>query len=277
MAKKGYPGLVVVPPSDRTIQRRRLLRWTLFSMALILGASTLVPWPPVSDDRANCLPLGGQEGLNGSAEKCGQPQSATEPSPNQSEFTLTSVSQAEGLDEPQNPPASSSPDPDQLITQNNSSQDSKPKPSEPAHHPSDHDVPAPSKEKSPATPPASKPAKNPDIDVRLAEHGDAFAQYRLGRYYAQRDGRQTPESVGWYRKASPGLHRLAEAGNGQAMYILGVMYAYGRGVTRDTKQARHWLTLAVEQKVTAAQPVLVRLNGNHDADPKSRVNEQSKR
>ena len=43
MAKKGYPGLVLVPPSDRTILRRRLLRWTLFIIALIWCASTLAP------------------------------------------------------------------------------------------------------------------------------------------------------------------------------------------------------------------------------------------
>lgn len=276
MAKKGYPGLVVVPPSDRTILRRRLLRWALFIIALIWGASTLPLWPPASDDRADCLPVGGQEGSNSSVEQCGQPQSATEPPPNQSEFSLTPLSQAEGLDESQNPPASPTPDPGQLATQNNSGHDSNSKPSGLARRPSDHNVAAPGKEKSASSPPASKPVKNQDVDVRLAEQGDAFAQYRLGRYYARRDGRQTPESVHWYKKASPGLHRLAETGNGQAMYVLGVMYAYGRGVTRDTKHARHWLTQAVEHKITAAQPVLASLQAQHSADPKSKVSEEGK-
>ncbi len=89
--------------------------------------------------------------------------------------------------------------------------------------------------------------------------GKELAQYRLGRRVAQQEGRQAPESVSWCKKAFVGLHRLAEAGNGQAMYVLGVMYAYGRGVERDLSQAKRWLTQAVEHKITAAQPVLTNL------------------
>lgn len=96
-------------------------------------------------------------------------------------------------------------------------------------------------------------------DTRLAEAGDAFAQYRLGRLYAQQGESQIPEAIKWYKKASNGLRRLAEAGNGQAMYVLGVMYAYGRGVKKDTDQARHWLNQAVGHKITAARPVLASL------------------
>ena len=333
MAKKGYPGLVLVPPSDRTILRRRLLHWALFIVALVWCASTLNLWPPASNDKANCQPGVGQEGLTGAAEKCGQPQSATEPSPGQSEFSLTTVSQAEGLGESQHPTPSPTLDPNQLATQDNRSEDSKPKPSSPTNHPPDHNVAPSDSEITASSVPASKAAQNSesgvrvadrlatqhnhsldskpkssepadhptdrnvvphgseqsasslptatsplnqDIDVRLAEQGDAFAQYRLGRYYAQRDGRRTPESVNWYKKASPGLHRLAESGNGQAMYVLGVMYAYGRGVPRSTDEARRWLTRAVEHKITAAQPVLVKLETNRSTDPKLSVSNQGK-
>ncbi|MGH7183864.1 MAG: tetratricopeptide repeat protein, partial [Nitrospiraceae bacterium] len=111
-----------------------------------------------------------------------------------------------------------------------------------------------------------KSASSPSPDARLAEQGDAFAQYRLGRFYAQLSGPKTPESVSWYVKASDGLQRLAEAGNGQAMYVLGVMYAYGRGVARDEEQARLWLTQAVDQQVPAAHMVLARLDGHRSAD-----------
>ncbi len=270
MAKKGYPGLVLVPPSDRTILRRRLLRLVLFTIALIWCASTLPLWPPASDNKANCQPGVGQEGSSSSAEKCGQPQSVTEPPPNQqSEFSLTPLSQAEGLGESQNPLPSLAPDPDRLTTQNNRDQDSQRKSYGPTDRPSSHNVTPSGNERSTSSLTAAKPVQHPDVDVRLAEQGDAFAQYRLGRYYAQRDGRQAPESVSWYRKASSGLHRLAETGNGQAMYVLGVMYAYGRGVARDTEQARRWLTRAIEQKVTAAQPVLANLLMQSSADPKS--------
>jgi hypothetical protein len=259
MAKKGYPGLVLVPPSDRTILRRRLLRWGLFITALVWCASILTQWPPGSDDRANCQSGVGQESGNSSPEKCGQPQSATEAPSNQNEFSLTQVSQAEGLIEPQNPPASATPNPHGLATKDDYGQDVKPKTSGPTSRPPDPNEVPPANEKLASTPPASKPTHDPDLDARLAEQGDAFAQYRLGRHYARRDGPQTPESVTWYRKASSGLHRLAETGNGQAMYVLGVMYAYGRGVPRDTEQARRWLTRAVENKITAAQPVLAKL------------------
>jgi TPR repeat protein len=165
---------------------------------------------------------------------------------------------------------------DRLATQNNLDQGAKPKSSEPPNGFSDHHTTPPGNEKSTPSLPASKPTPNRDVDVRLAEQGDVFAQYRLGRFYAQRDGRQTPEAVSWYKKASPGLHRLAETGNGQAMYILGVMYAYGRGVTRDTEHARHWLSRAVEQKVTAAQPVLTSLDKHRGPEPQSRMSEQAK-
>jgi uncharacterized protein len=259
VAKKGYPGLVLVPPSDRTILRRRLLRGGLFIIALVWCASILTQWPPASDDRANCQPGAGQESGNSSLEKCGHPQSATEAPSNQNEFSLTQLSQAEGLIEPQNPPASATPDPNGSATKDDPGQDLKPKTSDPTPLPRNPYDAHPANEKSASTPPAPKPIHDPDLDARLAEQGDAFAQYRLGRYYAQRDGRQTPESVGWYKKAASGLHRLAETGNGQAMYVLGVMYAYGRGVPRDTEQARRWLAQAVEQKVTAAQPVLAKL------------------
>jgi len=331
MAKKGYPGLVLVPPSDRTILRRRILRWSLFIIALIWCASTLVVRPPASDDKANCQAGIGQEGSNSSAEKCGQPQPVTEPLPNQDEFSLTPVSQAEGLGESKNSPPA--PDPgrlmiqkdhnqdstpqssepvnrstdhnsasptnekiasneptskpaqnqerdvriaDRLATQHTHSQDSKPKSSELVNHPIDHNMAAESNNKSGSSSSTSKPAQDVDIDARLAEQGDVFAQYRLGRYYAQRDGRQTPESVSWYKKASSGLHRLAETGNGQAMYVLGVMYAYGRGVPRSMDEARRWLTKAVEHKITAAQPVLAKLEANRSTDPKLPVSSQGK-
>ncbi|MEQ1848760.1 MAG: hypothetical protein ABL983_24675, partial [Nitrospira sp.] len=250
MAKKGYPGLVLVPPSDRTILRRRLLLCALFIIALVWGASTLGVWPPASDDKVNCQPGIGQEGSNSSSKNCGQPQSVTEPLPTQNAFSLTPVSQAEGLGESQNPPPlldpdqhtthsnhnqdsqPKSPEPaarptdhsvvppknektaasmpaakpaqnqendvrvaDQLTTQHNHSQDSKPKSSELVNRPIDHNIAPSGNEQSPASLSASKPAQDLDIDARLAEQGDAFAQYRLGRYYAQHGGRQTPESV----------------------------------------------------------------------------------
>ncbi|NGZ10248.1 MAG: sel1 repeat family protein [Nitrospira sp. LK70] len=278
MAKKGYPGLVLVPPSDRTILRRRLLRWALLIVALIWGVSTLPLWPSASNDNANCPPGAGEQASGKSPEQCGQPQSATEPPVSQSEFNLTPLSQAEGLVRLENPPPSLASDPDRLPTQNDRDLDSQPKSSGYADHTSGHNVTPPSgNEKSTTNLPTTKSTHNPDVDIRRAERGDAFAQYRLGRYYARRSGSQTPESVSWYKKASPGLHRLAETGNGEAMYVLGVMYAYGRGVAQDTGQARHWLAQAIERKITAAEPVLANLQVQPGANPRSKRNGEGKR
>jgi TPR repeat protein len=75
--------------------------------------------------------------------------------------------------------------------------------------------------------------------------------------------------VNWYRRAADGLRRLAEAGNGQAMYVLGVMNAFGRGVAKDREQARRWLTQAVNYQVAAARPVLARLEKYREPEPKA--------
>jgi TPR repeat protein len=163
-----------------------------------------------------------------------------------------------------------------LATQHFHSHDSTSKSSELISYPIDHNIAPSGNEKSTSRLSTSKLTQDRDIDAHLAEQGDAFAQYRLGRYYAHRDGRQTPESVSWYKKASPGLHRLAETGNGQAMYVLGVMHAYGRGVTRSTDEARRWLTLAVEHKITAAQPVLAKLAVQPHTNPNPKAAEQAK-
>ena len=60
------------------------------------------------------------------------------------------------------------------------------------------------------------------------------------------------------------------------MYVLGVMYTYGRGVARDTEQARRWLTQAIEQKVTAARPVLAALDRSHTSNANVQMSEGSK-
>ena len=69
----------------------------------------------------------------------------------------------------------------------------------------------------------------------------------------------------WYRTAFDRLRRLAEDGNGEAMHVLGVMYAFGRGVTKDKDQARRWLTQATEHKVPAARHMLMSLGNDPPA------------
>ena len=74
----------------------------------------------------------------------------------------------------------------------------------------------------------------------LAEQGDAYAQYNLGKMYVI-GGQGVPEddkeAVKWYRLA-------AEQGVASAQYNLGNMYRTGRGVLRDSVQAYVWFNIA---------------------------------
>jgi len=60
---------------------------------------------------------------------------------------------------------------------------------------------------------------------RLADQGDAKAQYELGVRYAHGYGvsRDDQEAAKWYRQA-------AEQGEADAQHALGVMYDKGQGV-----------------------------------------------
>jgi FOG: TPR repeat, SEL1 subfamily len=72
-------------------------------------------------------------------------------------------------------------------------------------------------------------------------------QYQLGR--AHEKNRNYGEAVSWYRKA-------ADGGNAAAQYNLGVMYANGRGVSKNDAQAVDWFRKAAEQGLGAAQDKL---------------------
>ena len=264
MAMKGYPGLVLVPPSDRWVIRRRLVYWAFFIIAVAWGASASRNWFPSSDNNGDCQSGIGQGASANFPEGCHQPgRSVTEAQSRPGELTVAKASQGGRLAESHSPMPT--PDTDQLVTQHDADQESMTKPQ---GRSSDRAKSPPPRDGSAASWAARKPASSPSPDARLAEQGDAFAQYRLGRFYAQHGGPHARESVSWYVKASGGLRRLAEAGDGEAMYVLGVMYAFGRGVAKDREQARLWLTQAVDQQVPAAHLVLARLDGHRSADPR---------
>ena len=71
--------------------------------------------------------------------------------------------------------------------------------------------------------------------IKVAEQGDAEAQYQLARMYNKGEGvtRDYGQAVAWCRKA-------AEQGHEEAQFGLGVMYNEGRGVTRDYEAAYGW-------------------------------------
>lgn len=272
MAKQGYPGLVQVPPSDRWLFRRRLMRWSFVLIAVIWGASAITAWRAPSDRNTDCQVETGVELAPALQEKCGPPSqsvAAAPVTPPQSPPSVTEASPAARAREPQSPKSPPAPIAKRSTAPPSITHVAKATPAKrsatppsPANSPIVPPVPPPAPPQeyaSAAKPAAESPSPSSHPDVRLAEQGDAFAQYRLGRFYAKQDGLEAQESVHWYRKAFDGLRRLAEDGNGEAMHVLGVMYAFGRGVPKDKNQARHWLTRATEHEVPAARHVLVSL------------------
>jgi len=94
---------------------------------------------------------------------------------------------------------------------------------------------------------------------RVAEQGDAEAQYNLGVMY-EYGIRGAPKdevlAAQWYRKA-------AEQGNARAQHSLGSMYQHGRGgLQKDDAKAAEWYRKAAEQGNPGAQ---LTLDTMHDA------------
>ena len=56
-----------------------------------------------------------------------------------------------------------------------------------------------------------------------------------------------------YKRAFPACSRAAEQGDAKAQYNLGVMYAKGKGVSKNAREAVKWFRLAAEQGYAAAQ------------------------
>jgi len=77
------------------------------------------------------------------------------------------------------------------------------------------------------------------IYERLAEQGNAGAQYNLGQLYRKGQGvrQDNKEAIKWYRKAT-------DQGHARAQYNLGVTYANGQGAPQDYVQAHMWFNLA---------------------------------
>ena len=77
---------------------------------------------------------------------------------------------------------------------------------------------------------------------KLAEQGDAKAQYNLGLMYDKGDGapQDYKAAIKWYTKS-------AEQGHAKAQNNLGLMYVKGLGIPQDYKAATKWWTKAAEQ------------------------------
>jgi TPR repeat protein len=107
---------------------------------------------------------------------------------------------------------------------------------------------------------ASGDGEHPEL-IKIAEKGDAEAQYQLGmRYYNgteagfvaySKDGGYAvapnyAEAVKWFEKA-------AKQGHIAAQYEFGACYLHYRGVKRDVDKAIEWLTKSAEKGYSSAQ------------------------
>ena len=83
---------------------------------------------------------------------------------------------------------------------------------------------------------------------RLAEAGDAGAQYELGSFYDEGCGvaQDYVEAARWWRKS-------AEQGHVAAQFSLGSIYYNGQGVVQDYAEAVKWFREAADQGDAAAQ------------------------
>ena len=104
------------------------------------------------------------------------------------------------------------------------------------------------------------------IFTKLAEQGDANAQFNLGVMYANGKGvpKDASQAVTWFRKA-------AEQGDAKAQFNLGVRYANGEGVPKDASQAVTWFRKAAEQGFAQAQFSLGLRYANGEGVPKDYV------
>ena len=105
-----------------------------------------------------------------------------------------------------------------------------------------------------------------EIFTRLAEQGDADAQFALGVMYANGKGvpKDASQAAAWYRKA-------AEQGDAKAQFNLGLMYANGEGVPKDASQAVTWYRKAAEKGHARAQFNLGGMYYNGEGVPKDYV------
>ena len=74
-----------------------------------------------------------------------------------------------------------------------------------------------------------------DSNKKLAEQGDALAQFNIGIMYGLGQGipQNYAEAFKWFKKA-------AEQGDATAQYNLGIMYEFSRGVPQNYFEALKW-------------------------------------
>ena len=129
-----------------------------------------------------------------------------------------------------------------------------------------------------------------DFQMKLANKGNAEAQFKVGEMYESGTGvkQDMAEATNWITKAADQDHETAnfkllywdmekngitdankakfedlqakaKSGNGQAQYYVGKMYANGIGVKKNPDKAINWLNKAALVGVLQAEPEIVKI------------------
>ena len=96
--------------------------------------------------------------------------------------------------------------------------------------------------------------KTVDDVQRVAEKGDAKAQFNLGVMYDNGQGvsKDLAKAIQWYQRA-------ADNGDAKSQFNLGIMYGTGEGVQRNDTTAVQWFQKAAKQGDATAQEILTEL------------------
>lgn len=119
------------------------------------------------------------------------------------------------------------------------------------------------------SPPPSKQEAAPSAEKRLmqlqklADSGDADAQFNLGMMYRKGEGvpKDDAKAMELYQKA-------AAQGHAKAQYGLGWVYSYGLGVSKDAAKAVEWYQKAAAQGNASAQYSLGLMYADGEGVPK---------
>lgn len=106
------------------------------------------------------------------------------------------------------------------------------------------------------TPPTAEEVRTFEETKKLAESGNADAEYRLAQLYSLGSGvtKSDDEAAKWYRKS-------AERGDARGQSMLGVFYTNARGVPRNYDEAIKWFMKAAAQNSSHAMYNLGHMHG----------------
>jgi hypothetical protein len=133
----------------------------------------------------------------------------------------------------------------------------------------------PSSDYEPDYNPTSKLPKThgatPEDLSKMAEQGDAEAQWRLGTLYRSGDGvtKSDTEAVDWF-------HRAAEQKFVPALTALGYQYGAGLGVKQDYNKSYFWYDVALASGDENAEANLEKLTNELTQDEVATIHQQAK-